>query len=155
MLGEEQVKYLSGFRSWLIDHLEIFIPLDRSKPLEALNGMADVVRRGGSLLVYPEGVVSHTEGELQALQEGAAHVAILTGAPLVPGGMTGAVDLWLGKRLTLRVGRPIRPQGFVGTLEERREAMTRELAAAMRALLPGEAPQPGRKLLRRRLTHLF
>ena len=155
VLGEEQVKYLSGFRSWLIDHLEIFIPLDRSKPLEALNGMADVVRRGGSLLVYPEGVVSHTEGELQALQEGGAHVAILTGAPLVPGGVTGAVDLWLGKRLTLRVGRPIRPQDFAGTLEERREAMTRELAAAMRALLPGEPPQPGRKLLRRRLTHLF
>jgi long-chain acyl-CoA synthetase len=155
VLGEEQVKYLSGFRIWLIDHLEIFIPLDRSKPLEALNGMADVVRRGGSLLVYPEGVVSHTEGELQALQEGAAHVAILTGAPLVPGGMTGAAELWLGKRLTLRVGRPIRPQDFVGTLEERREAMTHELAAAMRALLPGEPPQGGRKLLLRRLTHLF
>src|SRR5437016_4238619 len=33
VLGEKQVKYISGFRTRVIDWLEIMVMLDRSKPL--------------------------------------------------------------------------------------------------------------------------
>jgi 1-acyl-sn-glycerol-3-phosphate acyltransferase len=155
VVGEEHVKHVTGFRNWLIDHLNIMVPVDRSKPLEALYTMVDVLHGGGSLLMYPEGVVSHTEGVLQPLQEGAAHAAILAGVPLVPAGITGAAELWFRKPLTLRIGPPINPADFAGDLDTRRHAMTVELAARMQAVLPGEPPYTGPKLLKNWLTHLF
>jgi long-chain acyl-CoA synthetase len=155
VVGEEHVKHVSGFRNWLIDYLNIMVPVDRSKPLEALYTMVDVLHAGGSLLMYPEGVVSHTEGALQPLQEGAAHAAILAGVPLVPMGITGAADLWFRKPLALRIGPPIHPADFAGDLDTRRHAMTAELAVRMQAVLPGEPPYTGPKLLKNWLTHLF
>lgn len=155
VLGEEHVKYRSGFRNWLIDRLDIMVPLDRSKPLAAFEAMVQLLRAGGSLLLYPEGVVGHSEGTLQPLQEGAALAALEAGVPLVPAGITGAASLWFGKRLTLRIGRPLDPAAFAGDPETRRAAMTRQLAARMRGLLPGEAETPRRKPLGHWLTHLF
>ncbi|HEX6605474.1 MAG TPA: AMP-binding protein, partial [Chloroflexia bacterium] len=155
VVGEEHVKHVSAFRNWLIDHMNIMVPVDRSKPLEALYTMVDVLRADGSLLMYPEGIVSHTEGALQPLQEGAAHAAILANVPLVPAGITGAADLWFRKPLTLRIGQAIDPAAFAGDLDTRRAAMTAELTSRMRALLPGEPPYAGRKLLKNWLTHLF
>ena len=155
VVGEEHVKHVSAFRNWLIDHMNIMVPVDRSKPLEALYTMVDVLRADGSLLMYPEGIVSHTEGALQPLQEGAAHAAILANVPLVPAGITGAADLWFRKPLTLRIGPAIDPAAFAGDLDTRRAAMTAELTSRMRALLPGEPPYAGRKLLKNWLTHLF
>jgi long-chain acyl-CoA synthetase len=155
VVGEEHVKHVSRFRNWLIDHLNIMVPVDRSKPLEALYTMVDVLQADGSLLMYPEGIVSHTEGALQPLQEGAAHAAILANVPLVPVGITGAAELWFRKPLTLRLGPPIHPAAFAGDLDTRRAAMTQQLTTRMRALLPGEPPYRGRKLLQQWLTHLF
>lgn len=156
VLGEEHVRDVSRGRAWLINGLEIMIPLDRSKPLAALHTMVAALRQGGSLLIYPEGTVRHTEGGLQGpLQEGAAEAAILAGVPLVPLGISGAADLWWRKRVTLRIGRPIDSRDFAGDLPARRAAMTQRLAAAMAALLPGERPQPGPRLLRHWMTHVF
>jgi long-chain acyl-CoA synthetase len=156
VVGEEHVKYRGLLNRLLIDWLHIMIPLDRSHPLGALHQMAETIQPGGgSILIYPEGIVGHAEGVLQPLQEGAAQVAILAGAPLVPIGITGAADLWWRKCLTLRIGEPIDPATAPGAPEIRRADLTARLATAMQALMPGETPQPGRKRLKRWLTHLF
>jgi 1-acyl-sn-glycerol-3-phosphate acyltransferase len=78
-----------------------------------------------------------------------------TGAPIVPVGATGALELWLRCRLTLRVGRPIYPGEFQGDTRERTHAMTARLDRETRALLPGDVDRPRVKLLRQWLTKLF
>jgi 1-acyl-sn-glycerol-3-phosphate acyltransferase len=156
VLGEEQVKFISGFRTRIIDWLEIMVMLDRSKPLEAMRIMRDVLRRGGSLLIFPEGKLGTQEGELQELQHGAAHLSAISGVPLLSVGVTGTSELWLRRRLTLRIGRPINPADFQGETRTRTHAMTERLYGEMRALLPGDKNRgPRVKLLRRWLTKLF
>ncbi len=156
VLGEQQVKYISGFRTRVIDWLQIMVMLDRSKPLEALRIMRDVLQRGGSLLIFPEGKLGTEEGALQELQDGAAHLSVVSGVPLLPVGLTGTSELWLRRKLTLRASKPINPDKFEGNTRTRMRAMTERLDKEMRALVPGDNDRgPRVKLLGRWLTKLF
>ena len=155
ILGQEDVREISGFRKWVINWLEIMVPLDLEKPLQALRIMKDVLQRGGSLLIFPEGHLGEREGELLELQHGASHLSLTTGAPLVPVGLTGTQDLWLRRKLVMRVGKPIYPAEFEGATRERMHAMTARLDKSMRALLPGDREKARVKLLRRWLTELL
>ena len=154
-LGERQVAYIAPWRTRLLNWLQIFIPLDRDKPRQALKTMAGVIARGGSLAMAPEGHLGYVEGTISELQDGAAYLSQTTGAPIVPVGATGVLELWLRCRLTLRVGRPIYPGEFQGDLRTRTHAMTARLDREMRALLPGDVDRPRLKLLRQWLTKLF
>jgi 1-acyl-sn-glycerol-3-phosphate acyltransferase len=154
-LGERQVAYIAPWRTRLLNWLQIFIPLDRDKPRQALKIMADVIQRGGSLAMAPEGHLGFVEGTISELQDGAAYLSQTTGAPIMPVGATGVLELWLRCRLTLRVGRPIYPGEFQGSMRERTHAMTARLDREMRALLPGDFERPRIKLLRHWLTKLF
>jgi 1-acyl-sn-glycerol-3-phosphate acyltransferase len=155
VLGEQEVRTISRWRTWLIDRLEIMVALDRRNPLRAIRTMDDVLKRGGSLLIFPEGQLGTAEGALLPLHEGAAHASLITGAPLLPVGLTGTRELWLRRPLTMRIGPPLDPAGVSGTTHERVDALTARLRAAMLALLPGDSVHPRRKPLRRRLTRLF
>lgn len=155
VLGDEQVKDISSLRTRAINALQIMVDLDRSKPREALRTMQDVMRRGGSLLIFPEGRVGQEEGKLHELQHGAAHLSVFSGAPLVPVGLTGTSELWLRRRLIMRIGKPIEPGLFSGDTRTRLHEMTAMLDQEMRALLPGDRDQPRVRLLRRWLTNLF
>jgi 1-acyl-sn-glycerol-3-phosphate acyltransferase len=155
ILGQEDVREISGFRKRVINWLEIMVPLDLEKPLQALRIMKDVLQRGGSLLIFPEGHLGEREGELLELQHGASHLSLTTGAPLVPVGLTGTQDLWLRRKLVMRVGKPIYPAEFEGATRARMHAMTARLDKEMRALLPGDRERARVKLLRRWLTKLL
>jgi len=155
VLGDEQVKDISSLRTRAINALQIMVDLDRSKPREALRTMQDVLRRGGSLLIFPEGRVGQEEGRLHELQHGAAHLSVFSGAPLVPVGLTGTSELWLRRRLIMRIGKPIEPDPFSGDTRTRLHEITARLDQEMRALLPGDHDRPRVRLLRRWLTNLF
>jgi 1-acyl-sn-glycerol-3-phosphate acyltransferase len=150
-LGERDVMERSRFRRWFFRQVPIFLPLDRDKPRQAVRLMQEVLQRGGALGIAPEGKLGTQEGALGALQHGAAYLSIRTGAPLVPVGATGTLELWLGKTLMLRVGKPIAPQNFMGDTR----ALTAQLEREMRALLPGPEPIPRFKLFSKLLTRLF
>jgi 1-acyl-sn-glycerol-3-phosphate acyltransferase len=154
-LGERQVAYLSSWRTRLLNWLEVFVPLDRDSPRQALRVMEDVVVRGGSLALAPEGHLGLQEGTIAPLQPGAAFISRRTGAPLIPVGITGSLDLWFRRTLTMRVGEPIYPEQFGGEMRERTHAMTARLEADIRALLPGDTEQARYKLFRERLTKLL
>ena len=154
-LGERQVAYLSKWRTWLFNWLQVFIPLDRGKPRQALRIMEDVLKRGGSLALAPEGRLGSNEGTIAELQHGAAYVSLASGAPLVPVGVTGSLELWLGRTLTMRVGKPIYPNALQGADRTRVRALTARLDTELRALLPGDFERPRVKLLRDCLTKLF
>ena len=145
----------SAWRVRLIRTLAVMIPLDRAQPVAALRVMADVLGRGGSLLLCPEGHLGTQEGELLPLEPGAAHLSLRTGVPLLPVGATGTRDLWLRRTLTLRIGPPIAPPANVTHRRAAVDALTVQLDHDMRALLPGDLEQPHHKPLHNFLTHLF
>jgi 1-acyl-sn-glycerol-3-phosphate acyltransferase len=156
VLGERDTVLLTGFRTRVVDSLQIMVPLDRDRPLEAMRVMTGLLRRGGSLLIFPEGNLGTEEGALQPLQPGAAHLSLLTGVPLLPIGFTGTRELWLRRTLTMRIGPPLDPAAFAGGASRgRTQAMTAALDTAMRALLPGDPARPRVKPLRDWLTNLF
>jgi 1-acyl-sn-glycerol-3-phosphate acyltransferase len=155
ILGEQEVRTISPWRTRLIDRLEIMVALDRRNPLRAMRAMGDVLKRGGSLLIFPEGELGTAEGALLPLHEGAAHAGVVTGAPLLPVGLTGTRELWLRRTLTMRIGPPIDPSGVTGTTHERVAALTARLRVALLALLPGDRAHPRWKPLRAWLTKLF
>ena len=155
VIGQAHVSEVSGFRHWLMDRLQILIPVDVSKPFQALRTSESLFKRGGSLLISPEGHLGTREGDLQPLQLGAAHAAITVGVPIVPVGITGTRELWLRRTITVRVGPPLDPAAFPGATRARVTALTAALDQAMRALLPGDPAQPRFKPLRRLLTNLF
>jgi 1-acyl-sn-glycerol-3-phosphate acyltransferase len=155
VLGEQQVAHISAFRRFMITKLQVMVALDRSKPREAIRVMEDVLKRGGSLLIFPEGRLGFDEGELSPLQNGAAHISLVSGAPLLPVGLTGTSQLWLRRHLTVRVGGPIEPTQVTGDLRTRVTTLTEQLAADMRRLLPGDRDHTKVRLLRRWLTNLL
>ncbi|HZQ08069.1 MAG TPA: 1-acyl-sn-glycerol-3-phosphate acyltransferase [Anaerolineae bacterium] len=154
-LGERDVAERSRLRRWFFKQVDIFIPLERAKPREAIRAMEAVLKRGGALGLAPEGKLGNEEGTIGKLQAGAAFLSVRTGVPIVPVGATGTLELWLWKKLTLRVGRPIEPSDFSGDSHMRVREMTMRLEKEMHALLPGDQQKPRVRLLRNWLTKLF
>ncbi|MGZ4155433.1 MAG: lysophospholipid acyltransferase family protein [Actinomycetota bacterium] len=72
-------------------------------PLEEL---ADIVRKGGLAGIAPEGTVG-TGDELLPIQKGAARIALLAGAPVIPVGLWGPQRRW--PKTGLHYRRPARP----------------------------------------------
>jgi 1-acyl-sn-glycerol-3-phosphate acyltransferase len=64
------------------------IPLDRFRPdLRAIRTSLRVLRDGGAVGIFPEG--TRGDGELHRFHHGAAYLALVTGAPVVPVTMIG------------------------------------------------------------------
>ncbi len=97
------------------------IPVPRDDPRAAVKTLGEAAKaiqeRGISILIFPEGGRSLTG--LQPFKEGAAYIAIKSGAPLVPLGLRGTLDILprgsINVRsgpVTLLVGDPIPTKGL-------------------------------------------
>jgi cytidylate kinase len=135
-------------------------PVDRSTAdLEAFRLARRILDEGHVLMVFPEGTRS-ADGVLQHAKDGAAMLALRTGAPVVPIAVADSDLLWPrgrllprpGRRITMRVGSPFRLADEVaGTTASRaaKTAATTALMGRIAALLParqrgiyGASPQP-------------
>ncbi len=121
------------------------VPVDRNDTRAALNSLdiaLDVLGRGDSFGIYPEGTRSR-DGRLYRGRTGVAQLALTAGVPVVPVGLIGTdelqpVDARFPRRakVTVRFGRPL---DFTGRFEgvapgrARREA-TDEIMDAIHAL---------------------
>ncbi|HET6654483.1 MAG TPA: lysophospholipid acyltransferase family protein [Nocardioides sp.] len=93
------------------------IPVNRDDSRSALASLdiaLDVLSQGGAFGIYPEGTRSR-DGRLYRGRTGVAHLALTSGAPVVPVGVTGTQNLQpVGSRLprlakvTVRFGEPMR-----------------------------------------------
>ena len=127
------------------------VPVDRAQRGSPLlfQQVRRCLDRGGVVALFPEGDFGPREGVLLPFKRGFAYFAVEAGVPLVPVGLAGMKDLWLGKRLSMHIGAPIDPKGK--SVEEI-HSLGEE---AVHALLPPYTEPPGRKPLRRWLTGLF
>lgn len=89
------------------------IPVDRDHPdaPRALDAAVTALRRGETVVIYPEGTVTLDPGRwpMQA-RTGVARLALVSGAPVVPVAQWGAQDVLdtaRGRRISLRPRRPV------------------------------------------------
>jgi 1-acyl-sn-glycerol-3-phosphate acyltransferase len=136
---------------WIVRQVGGYVPVDMRRRGDHV--LFDQVRRaldvGAVVAIFPEAAYGPREGELLEFKKGFAHFAIGAAVPVVPVALSGTKDLWLRKRIELRVGAPIETDGLTvdGLVELARERVTE--------LLPPYVEPPGWKPLRRRLTRLL
>jgi 1-acyl-sn-glycerol-3-phosphate acyltransferase len=117
------------------------LPVDRSNPRNSLKSMIEgariVAERKISVLLFPEG--GRCPEGLREFTEGAAYIAIRTGAPLLPMALCGMREkLPMGSihirsgRVELRIGEPIPTTGMKAS---DRDELTRRLYAEVARLL--------------------
>ena len=111
---------------------------------QVIRAALDALNRGGLLALAPEARVS-PNATLEKGREGAAYVALKSGAPVVPVGITGTQDIYSAWRRRQRpdvvmiVGTPFHLSAQPGA--DRREALEEAHAAIMKhiaQLLPVE-----------------
>ncbi len=136
---------------WLVRNAGGIVPVDRSQRDHALlfAQVKKCLDRGGVVALFPEGDVGPAEGSLLPFKRGFARFALDGQVAVLPVGLSGMRELWLGKRLGIHVGPPIPTAGR--TLDE----VLRAGQEAVAALLPEYHDPGGRKPLRRWLTGLF
>lgn len=136
---------------WLVRHTGGFVPVVRERHGDtALFRHVDrCLELGGAVAIFPEGNYGPAEGGLMPFKKGFAHFAIKAGVPVVPVALSGTKDLWLRKRIKVVIGEPIAPATHTP------ESLTELAYERVKQLMPAYIDQPGRKLLRRRLTNLF
>ena len=127
------------------------VPIDRAQRGNPLlfRHVARCLSLGGVVALFPEADFGPREGVLLPFKRGFARFAVEAGVPVVPVGMAGMKDLWLGKTVSMRIGPPIETRGR--TVDEVHQLGEE----AVHALLPAYVEPRGRKPLRRWLTGLF
>ena len=127
------------------------VPVDRAQRGNPLlfRHVGRCLSLGGTVALFPEGDFGPKEGVLLPFKRGFAHFAVEAGVPVVPVGLAGMRELWLGKHLYMRIGAPIDTHGK--TVDEVHDLGEK----AVHDLLPAYTEPPGRKPLRRWLTGMF
>ena len=132
--------YRAPFVGWHLKRAG-HLPVDRSNARASLKSMSEgariVAERGTSVLLFPE--AGRAPEGLREFKEGAAYIAIKSGAPVVPMALIGMREkLPMGSlhvrsgRVVLRIGKPIPTQDL--KLHDR-EALTAQLYLEIAAML--------------------
>jgi len=105
-----------------------YIEIDRSnreKALQSIDEAALRIRRGKSVMTFPEGTRSR-DGEIKALKQGAFHLAIQSDVPIVPVTIIGSGRIMPKRSLRIRpgqikliIGKPIKVTPY--DIEKRHE----------------------------------
>ena len=174
-LGSAPSTFTSRWRESLVHRLGGLLPVWRGGVgvEQHVASARAVIRNGAVFAQMPEGTVSGPAGRIGPFRNGAALIALRTGATIEPLAMAGTEELYLGRRMATEVLDPtsarellgeawtgeLPPEGSREELELAR-ALTRRLeemlGPAVERLHPLTVDPPGhRKPLHHRLTWLF
>lgn len=100
-----------------------YITIDRSnasKAMRSLEKAADIIRNGGSVIVFPEGTRTR-DGRLQAFKRGTFSLALKSGVPVIPVGIRNSFEIMAKgslkiqpRDITMVLGTPIPVNGLSG-----------------------------------------
>ena len=117
----ETYKNLDGFLLWL--NGAILADTDYREDCHIGKETAiRLLQQGGSLLIYPEGAWNLSENlPVQKMYEGAAEMALRTGAKIIPMAMEQ-----YGKRYVVNTGKPLDPAAYSGYQESQHGASMKD-----------------------------
>ena len=150
-LADPTILVTRKFQWWLIRTTGGYVPVVRERHGDtALFHHVDrCLELGGAIAIFPEANYGPKEGELMPFKKGFAHFAIKAGVPVVPVALSGTKDLWFRKPIRVVIGKALLPAGHDPA------SLTQAGQERVAELMPAYSEPPGRKLLRRQLTHLF
>ena len=150
-LADPTILVTRKFQWWLVRTTGGYVPVVRERHGDQVlyKHVDRALALGGAVAIFPEGNYGPKEGELLPFHKGFAHFAIKAGVPVVPVALSGTKDLWLRKRIRVVIGPALPTRGADPA------ALTELAFQKVSAMLPPYVELPGRKLLRKQLTHLF
>ena len=80
---------------------------DHKQGMKCVLECVDLLKRGISVLTYPEGTRGHKEGELQMFHRGTFKIAIKAGAPIIPVAINGTGDIFDDHRPKIKSHRAV------------------------------------------------
>lgn len=139
-----KAEYLDSWKTRRLLPALGMIPVDRQSGRQAMSALqiaAGVLARSGLFAIYPEGTRSR-DGALAPGHTGVAHIAVASGAPIIPTGISGTAAIQPPdtkfprpfRRAVVRFGRPIDPGGYRGGRRTRRRLITDDVMAAIQQL---------------------
>ena len=139
-----KAEYLDSWKTRRLLPALGMIPVDRQSGRQAMSALqiaAGVLSRSGLFAIYPEGTRSR-DGTLAPGHTGVAHIAVASGAPIIPTGISGTAEIQPPdtriprpfRRAVVRFGRPIDPDGYRGGRRTRRRLITDDVMAAIQQL---------------------
>jgi len=122
-----------------------YIIINRSNAVKAKKSLAhaaEVIRNGGSILLFPEGTRSPT-GELQQFKRGAFHLAYESGAKVIPIAIKGAYEFLprtarlplFNKKIAVSIGVPLEVSLHIENARDREIDLMRRSEDAVRKML--------------------
>ena len=163
-IWKEEVAVMEAAKAGRQDLLELAKAIEENVPtggdiptLRQINRIVQgILSQGDGLVVFPEGRLGSTEGQLHPLKRGTVIYALRAGVPIIPVVLIGTHDLYLGKELTMRFGEPLY---FSQTSRIKRQEVDKALEVLQNAifnLLPTNYQEPkGVKLFRHLLNHIL
>jgi 1-acyl-sn-glycerol-3-phosphate acyltransferase len=142
-----KAEYMDSWKTKYLFPAVGMVPIRRQQArssMAALDTAAALLDDGELLGIYPEGTRSR-DGCLHKGHTGVAHLALQTGAPIIPVGLVGTDDVQpIGRsvprrtgKVTIRFGEPIDPARYLGGAKRRRrQQMTDDVMASIATMTP-------------------
>jgi 1-acyl-sn-glycerol-3-phosphate acyltransferase len=103
--AKSQIKKMPIFGIYMRSTGMIFIDRsDQKKAIQSINEAAKLIRDGNNVIIYPEGHRS-TTGQMAQFKKGAFHLAVKSGADIVPLAIDGAAGVWPKVPFKIQPGR--------------------------------------------------
>ncbi len=173
-LGSGPSAFSRRWREWLLHRLGGMLPVWRGGIgiEQHVASARAVLANGGIFVLVPEGGVTGPPDRLAAFRHGAALIALRTDAPIVPFALAGTQELYLSKRMSVRILPPTSVAALLGDAWDGRRPvagsrdeleLAQRLTARFAALLgpavadlyPGTVDPPARPRRLRGLTWLL